>query len=96
LQSDFATYEHLGFEMLEAHASGLRATTQSVAQSATILQIMTGSISSALFLFAFCLGLFVGLILVPAASVRSVLERDAVDGSAAPVAAGEVPDKISG
>jgi hypothetical protein len=96
LQSDFAAYEHLGFEMLEAHASGLRATTQSVAQSATILQIMTGSISSALFLFAFCLGLFVGLILVPAASVRSVLERDAVDGSAAPVAAGEVPDKISG
>jgi hypothetical protein len=96
LQNDFATYEQLGFEMLEAHASGLRANTESVAKSASILQIMTGSISSALFLFAFCLGLFVGLILVPAASVRSVLERDAVGGSAAPVAAGELADKTSG
>lgn len=97
LQSNFATYEQLGVEMLEAHASGLRATTESVAKSASILQIMTGSISSALFLFAFCLGLFVGLLLLPAANVRSLLERDAGGSSAAPVASKSVlTDKTSG
>ncbi|MFM8888064.1 MAG: MCP four helix bundle domain-containing protein [Chthoniobacterales bacterium] len=72
LQKDFSTYEQLGIEMLEAHAATLRAGTESVAKRASVLQILTGSISSALFLIAFLLGLFVGLILVPAGSA---LER---------------------
>ncbi|MFM8886081.1 MAG: MCP four helix bundle domain-containing protein [Chthoniobacterales bacterium] len=75
LQRDFSTYEQLGIEMLEEHAATLRAGTESVAKRASVLQVLTGSISSALFLIAFLLGLFVGLILVPAANVRSVLDK---------------------
>lgn len=74
LQRDFSTYEQLGIEMLEEHAATLRAGAESVAKRASVLQVLTGSISSALFLIAFLLGLFVGLILVPAANMRSVLD----------------------
>ena len=65
LQRNFSNYEQVGFEMLEAQSATLRAGTESMAKSASVLQILTGSISSALFLIAFLLGLFVGLILVP-------------------------------
>lgn len=65
LQSRFAAYDELSTEMLEAHAATLRAGADSVSRRASVLQIMTGSISSALFLLAFFLGLSAGLILVP-------------------------------
>lgn len=65
LLSDFSVYDQLSTEMLEAHAATLRAGADSVANSASVLQILSGSISSALFLIAFILGLFVGLLLVP-------------------------------
>ena len=68
LQRDFSHYEQVGFEMLESQSAALRAGSESTAKSASILQILTGSISSALFLVAFLLGLFVGLILVPFSS----------------------------
>jgi len=70
LQREFSQYEQVGFEMLEAQSATLRAGTESMAKSASVLQILTGSISSALFLIAFLLGLFVGLILVPISSER--------------------------
>jgi hypothetical protein len=41
-----------------------------------VLQIMTGSITSALFLLAFFLGLSVGLIIAPGAGVRAILEKN--------------------
>lgn len=68
LQRDFSSYEQVGIEMLETHSATLRAGTESVAKSASILQILTGSISSALFLIAFLLGFFLGLLLVPDSS----------------------------
>ncbi len=68
LQSDFADYDQLSTEMLEAHAATLRVGADSVANRASVLQILTGSISSALFLIAFLLGLFVGLLLGPFSS----------------------------
>jgi len=70
LQRDFSNYEQVGFEMLEAQSATLRAGTESMAKSASVLQILTGSISSALFLVAFLLGLFVGFILLPFSSER--------------------------
>jgi hypothetical protein len=82
LATDFAAYDQLSSEMLEAHGATLRAGADSVANRASVLQILTGSISSALFLIAFLLGLFLGLLLAPAASVRSFLEKDmALDSS---------------
>lgn len=68
LLSDFSAYDRLSTEMLEAHAATLRAGADSVANSASVLQILSASISSALFLIAFILGLFVGLLLVPFSS----------------------------
>jgi hypothetical protein len=68
LQSDFSAYDQLSTEMLEAHAATLRAGADSVANRASVLQILSGSISSALFLIAFLLGLFVGLLLGPFSS----------------------------
>jgi hypothetical protein len=65
LLSDFSAYDQLSTEMLEAHAATLRAGADSVANSASVLQVLSGSISSALFLIAFILGVFVGLLLVP-------------------------------
>jgi hypothetical protein len=73
LQTDFATYDQLSSEMLDAHAATLRAGADSVANRASVLQILTGSISSALFLIAFLIGLFLGLLLAP---VDRVLGRD--------------------
>jgi len=70
LQREFSQYEQVGFEMLEAQSATLRAGTESMAKSASVLQILTGSISSALFLVAFLLGLFVGFILLPFSSER--------------------------
>ncbi|MFM8886898.1 MAG: MCP four helix bundle domain-containing protein, partial [Chthoniobacterales bacterium] len=65
LQRNFSNYEQVGFEMLEAQSATLRAGKESMAKSASVLQILTGSISSALFLVAFLLGLFVGFMLLP-------------------------------
>lgn len=70
LQRNFSNYEQVGFEMLEAQSATLRAGTESMAKSASVLQILTGSISSALFLVAFLLGLFVGFMLLPFSSER--------------------------
>lgn len=70
LQRDFSDYEQVGFEMLELQSATLRAGTASMAKSASVLQILTGSISSALFLVAFLLGLFVGFMLLPFSSER--------------------------
>jgi methyl-accepting chemotaxis protein len=68
LLSDFSAYDQLSTKMLEAHAATLRAGADSVANSASVLQVLSGSISAALFLIAFILGLFVGLLLVPFSS----------------------------
>ena len=76
LQREFSAYDQLSTEMLESHAATLRAGADSVSRRASVLQIMTGSITSALFLLAFFLGLSVGLIIAPGAGVRALLERN--------------------
>ena len=76
LQREFSAYEQLGTEMLEAHSATLRAGAESVSRRASVLQIMTGSLTSALFLLAFFLGLSVGLIIAPGAGVRAILEKN--------------------
>ena len=68
LQTNFSAYDQLSTEMLEAHAATLRSGADSMANRASILQILSGSMSSALFLIAFLLGLFVGLLLGPFSS----------------------------
>lgn len=68
LQTEFSAYNQLSSEMLEAHAATLRSGAASVANRASVLQILSGSMSSALFLIAFLLGLFVGLLLGPLSS----------------------------
>lgn len=75
MRQSFSRYETLGLSILQEQGAALREHSRSVAKSATMLQVMTGTLSSALFLLAFCIGLFVGLILVPAGKMFSDAEK---------------------